>query len=248
MAHPQTGAVADIVAPPIIWSYRHTSVVRATHWINVICILVLVMSGLQIFNATPALYWGQQSRFDAPLLQIVFPSWATLPGYQDLASGRRWHFFFAWVFVINGLVYVLHGLISGHVRRDLVPSKTELGHIGETIKEHALLRFPKGDAARRYNPLQQLSYVGVVFFLLPVTILAGLTMSPAIDAVAPILLNLFGGRQSARTIHFIGAGLIVSFVVVHVIMVLISGVWNNLRSMINGYYAIAKEAKSDDHA
>ena len=231
-----------------IWTYRHSGPVRATHWINVVCLTVLLMSGLQIFNATPALYWGQQSNFSAPLWELSFPSWAILPSYQDLATGRRWHFFFAWLFVVNGLIYLIYSLYSGHVRRDLVPTSTELADIGTTIKEHALLRFPHGEHARRYNVLQQLTYLGVVFVLLPVTVFAGLTMSPGMDAVAPWLLDVFGGRQSARTIHFIGAFTILAFVVVHVLMVLVSGFWNNLRSMITGRYVIEKEAKSHERS
>jgi thiosulfate reductase cytochrome b subunit len=95
--------------------YRHCLCVRITHWINAICMTVLLMSGLQIFNAHPALYWGNASRFDAPLADIgAFPSWATLPGSEWLAMGRRWHFFFAWLFVANGTVYTLVAILGGH--------------------------------------------------------------------------------------------------------------------------------------
>ena len=177
--------------------HRHSLLVRVTHWVNVLCMAVLLMSGLQIFNAHPALYWGQQSTFDDPLLsmrarrgegeappigvtqvfgqefdttgwlglsevsegrwaQRGFPAWITLPSYQDLATGRLWHFFFAWLFVINGLVYVGYGLWSGHWRQ-LVPSREQLRHIGGAIREHLLLRFPKGEEAKTYNVLQKLA-------------------------------------------------------------------------------------------
>jgi thiosulfate reductase cytochrome b subunit len=257
---------------------RHSLAVRITHWINVLCLLVLLLSGLQIFNAHSALYFGEDSDPERAVLTIgveqrengtlagvteiagakfdttgflglsrgyngeperrAFPTWLTLPGYRDLATGRRWHFFFAWAFVINGLVYLLHGFLTRHVQRDLAPSRAELKTIGHSIAEHARLRFPKGEEARRYNVLQKLAYLGIIFVVLPVTILAGLTMSPALNAAFPFLLDLFGGRQSARTIHFIGANLIVLFVLVHVIMVLVSGVANNMRSMITGRYTI----------
>lgn len=222
--------------------HRHAAIVRITHWVNAICLGFLLPSGLQIFNAWPSLYWGQYGAdADPALLSIAgFPAWLTLPSFQDLAAGRRWHLFFAWVFVINGLVYLAYSLWSGHLRRDLVPRNAELAprHLWREIVDHARLRFPKGEQARRYNVLQKLSYAGVALVLLPLMVLTGLTMSPGMNAAAPFLLDLFGGRQSARTIHFISAALVVLFVLVHLAMVLLSGVWNNLRSMITGRYAI----------
>jgi thiosulfate reductase cytochrome b subunit len=252
--------------------------VRATHWINVVCLLVLLTSGLQIFNAHPALYWGDSSDFGHPFFAIgtqkgkdglprgvttlagrgldttgvlgwtsdgsggraarAFPAWATLPSWQSLADGRLWHFFFAWVFVVNGLVYLFYGLLNGHLWREMVPSGRELGRIGHTVWDHLRLRFPSGEAARHYNVLQKLSYLVVIVVLLPVLALAGLGMSPRLDAGFPELPSLFGGRQSARTIHFIAAFAVVGFALVHVFMVLISGVWNNIWSMVTGRYAI----------
>ena len=179
-------------------------------------------------------------------MRAGFPSWITLPSYRDLATGRRWHFFFAWLFVLNGLAYLAYSLLSGHVRRDLAPSGEELRHVPQSLWEHLRLRFPKGEAAKRYNVLQKLAYLAVIFVLLPLTILSGLTMSPAMDAAFPFLLDFFGGRQSARTMHFLCATGIVLFVLVHVVMVLLSGVWNNLRSMITGRYAIEPEAGRHD--
>jgi thiosulfate reductase cytochrome b subunit len=257
--------------------YRHSATVRVTHWINALVLLVLLMSGLQIFNAHPALYLGQKSDFNAPILAMGtardgnevkgvtsvfghmfdttgvfglsgdaedgyqsrgFPWWATLPGYRNLAMGRRWHFFFAWLFLFNGLAYLLWSLGSGHLRRDLTPSGRELKHIGASIWEHARLRFPKGEEAKRYNVLQKLAYLSVALILLPLMLLTGLAMSPGMDAAFPVLIDMFGGRQSARTIHFVAASGIVLFFVVHIVMVLVSGVWNNLRSMVTGRYEI----------
>jgi thiosulfate reductase cytochrome b subunit len=259
--------------------YRHSLLVRVSHWLNVLCMSILLLSGLQIFNAHRELYWGQYgadndpsfismqavekdgvqrgvtqvgpltfdttgllglSKVDGEETERGFPSWATLPSYQDLAAGRRWHFFFAWLFVINGFVYLLYGIASRHLRSDLVPASAELapGHLLQEVKDHARLRFPKGQSARRYNTLQKLAYLAVIFVLLPMMIATGLTMSPGFNAVAPFLLDVFGGRQSARTLHFLSAFGLVAFVVVHVVMVLVSGVFNNMRSMITGYYAI----------
>ncbi|HWA62188.1 MAG TPA: cytochrome b/b6 domain-containing protein, partial [Caulobacteraceae bacterium] len=126
------------------------------------------------------------------------------------------------------------------LRRDLVPTRDQLkpGHVLHEILDHARLRFPKGEEARRYNVLQKGAYLGVVLVLLPLMLLTGMTMSPSLDATFPWLLDLFGGRQSARSIHFITASLIVAFVAVHLVMVVLSGLWNNLRSMITGRYAI----------
>lgn len=258
---------------------RHSLTVRLSHWLNVLCMTVLLFSGLQIFNAHPALYWGQYgsdndpsvlsmeavelgdaikgktrigglsfdttgvlgvSNVDGEATARGFPVWITLPRYQDLATGRRWHFFFAWLFVINGLIYMAYGVIARHFVRDLLPPQGELtpGNLRHEIVDHARLRFPKGEKARHYNALQKLTYLFVIFLLLPVMIATGLTMSPGFDAFAPWLIDLFCGRQSARTLHFITASALVAFVVVHVAMVLVSGLFNNMRSMITGRYAI----------
>jgi thiosulfate reductase cytochrome b subunit len=217
--------------------YRHRFWVRLTHWVNVICMTVLLMSGLQIFNAHPALYWGNISDFDNPVAAIgTFPDWVTLPGSQWLAMGRRWHFFFAWLFVGNGALYALLAIASGHFHRDLVPTPSALRQIGHSIRDHLRLRFPKGEEAKHYNVLQRLAYLAVLCVLCPLIVLAGLAMSPQLDAAYPWLLSIFGGRQSARTIHFLCAFSLLGFVIVHLSMVLVSGVWNNLRSMVTGWY------------
>ena len=135
----------------------------------------------------------------------ALPSWITIPSYQDLATGRRWHFFFAWFFVINGLVYLLYWSIGRPFPPRSRPTKDQLTprHLAQEISEHARLRFPKGEKARHYNSLQKLTYMAVIFILLPLMVLTGLTMSPGFDAIFPWLLDVFGGRQSARRIHFI---------------------------------------------
>jgi thiosulfate reductase cytochrome b subunit len=227
------------------WYRRHAGLIRVTHWINAFCFMFLLMSGLQIFNAHPALYIGNSSDFGHSLLSFrAFPSWITLPSYQDLATARRWHFFFAWVLVLNGLFYLAWGFASRHFGRDLLPSRAGLSRIGREVIEHLHLRFPRGEAARRYNVLQQLTYLLVVFGLFPLVILTGLTMSPGIDSLVPQLLTLFGGRQTARLIHFAAAWSLVLFVVVHLVLVLVSGVWNNLRSMVTGWYNLGNRRET----
>jgi thiosulfate reductase cytochrome b subunit len=264
--------------------YRHTLVVRLTHWINVLTVSLLLMSGLNILNAHPRLYWGSfGADFDTPWLEAtamkadtdapvgvvrfaghqfvttgVFgvtkapdgsplqqgvTSLITLPSGRNLAVARRWHFFLAWMFVINGAVYLLWGVISGHFRRDLAAIRGDLAprNIVHSVLDHIRLKHPVGEQAKRYNVLQKLAYLAVVFVLLPAMVLTGLTMSPGVNAAVPWLLDLFGGRQSARSIHFITANLIVLFVIVHVVEVFLAGVWNEVRSMITGRYVIRTE-------
>lgn len=173
----------------------------------------------------------------------AFPWWATIPSNYSLADARIWHFFFAWVLVIATLGYWLISLINRHVQRDLLPRGSELGarHIWHDIKQHARLRFPAGAAAARYNILQKLAYLSVLFILFPTIILTGLTMSPAVNAGWPWLLDLFGGRQSARSIHFLCAFGLVGFILVHLLMVVLAGPYNEIRSMITGRYRLPKE-------
>lgn len=256
--------------------YRHALPVRIMHWVNFLCLSVLLLSGLQIFNAHPALYWGEVSHFDDPLLSMearstdagvrgvtvvlgrefdttgflgastregvierrAFPDWLTVPGPRWLAMGRRWHFFFAWLFVLNGLAYVAWSLWSRHLTRDLVPTRRDWRSTGRTIIDHALLRRPKGEEAERYNVLQKLSYLVIIYVLGPSIVLMGIAMSPQMDVALGWLLDLVGGRQSARTIHFVIALGLVLFFLVHIFQVLVTGVVNNLRSMITGRFRI----------
>jgi thiosulfate reductase cytochrome b subunit len=174
---------------------------------------------------------------DARPTERAFPSWATIPSRQWLAMGRNWHLFFAWIFVLNGIAYALFSIASGHLRRDMVPTVKELRGIPSSLKDHLLFRHPTGDAAKRYNVLQNLTYLIVIFGLLPLVVVAGIAMSPRLDAMfGGGWVDLLGGRQSARTLHFIAAFGLLAFVAVHVFEVIITGPWNNLRSMITGYY------------
>ncbi|MBL0915996.1 MAG: cytochrome b/b6 domain-containing protein, partial [Sphingopyxis sp.] len=177
----------------------------------------------------------------------AFPGWATIPTSYDLAAGRRWHLFFAWILSVGLALYMLWSLIGGHIRRDLHVRRTEWSprHIWHDIKEHVRLRFPKGEAAARYGILQKLSYIGVIFVLLPLMIFTGLTMSPGMDAAWPWLVDVFGGRQSARSIHFIAAWLLVAFFLVHIAMVVLAGPLNELRSMISGWFTLPPEKETE---
>ena len=173
----------------------------------------------------------------------AFPWWATIPSSYSLADGRIWHFFFAWVLVIAGLGYGMVSLLNRHIQRDLLPRGEELrlGHLWHEICDHARLRLPSGAAALRYNSLQKLAYLSVLFVLLPLIILTGLTMSPGVNAAWPWLLDLLGGRQSARSVHFLCAFGFVLFILVHIAMVILAGPINEIRSMITGRFRLPKE-------
>jgi thiosulfate reductase cytochrome b subunit len=225
--------------------YRHSPLTRICHWINAICFFGLLASGMQIFDAHPTLNWGWTTDFYHPFFSLApngFPHWMTLPQIQDLATGRRWHFFFAWLLVINGAVYFGELFLGRHIR-DFFVSGRDIRDIPRAIIDHARLRFPKGDEALHYNVLQKLAYLAAIAAF-PILILAGLTMSPAMDAAYPWLLDLFGGRQSARTIHFLLASFLVAFLLVHLAMVVLSGPINNIVSMVTGRYRI----EEDEHA
>jgi thiosulfate reductase cytochrome b subunit len=201
--------------------------------------------GAHSFN-TDGVLGASRVRQGAPPLARGFPSWATIPGPQSLATSRNWHLFVAWVFVVNGIAYLAFSLLSGHVRRDLVPTGLELRGTGASIRAHLRLRHVTGQTPRRYNVLQNLTYLIVIFGLLPLVVVAGLAMSPRLDTLfGGGWVDLLGGRQSARTLHFVAAFGLLSFVIVHVFEVLVTGLWNNLRSMITGNYQLPAESRPD---
>jgi thiosulfate reductase cytochrome b subunit len=279
MADLRHGEVSTLVAGDVV--RRHGLPTRLWHWTNVLALVVLLMSGLTIFNAHPRLYWGQFGANPDPAWLMIgaerergylrigatqidttgvlgratgvsgnpvnraFPHWATIPSQYSLADGRRWHLTFAWLLSVSLSLYLLWSLLSRHLWRDLLPRGSELAprHLWRDILDHARLRFPTGVAALSYNVLQKLSYVGVLCLLLPVMVLTGLTMSPSLNASWPWLLDLFGGRQSARSVHFIAAFMLVAFVVVHLMMVVLAGPLNELRSMITGRYRLPGRAR-----
>ncbi len=229
---------------------RHSLVTRLWHWTNAVTIAVMLMSGLMILNAHPRLYWGHYgANADAAWLElasmdeVAFPGWITIPSTYSLADARLWHLAFAWLLVLSLVGYLLWALFSGHLRRQIAPRLAELSpaHLWHDIQEHARLRFPTGAAALNYNILQKLAYGSVLFVLLPGVILTGMTMSPGLNAAFPWLVELFAGRQSARSIHFICAAGLVAFFVVHIIMVVLAGPINEVRSMLSGRYRLPRE-------
>jgi thiosulfate reductase cytochrome b subunit len=229
---------------------RHSLVTRLWHWFNAAVVITMLMSGLMIFNAHPRLYWGKYganpdpSWFDLGRFAAVpFPGWITIPSHYSLADARLWHLAFAWLLIVSLLIYLGWTLFSGRLWRSLIPRPAELSpsHLWHDIKEHARLRFPGGAAALNYNVLQKLAYAGVLLVLLPGIVLTGLGMSPAMDAAWPWLLDLLGGRQSARSLHFLCASGLVAFFLVHIIMVVLAGPINELRSMLSGWYRLPPE-------
>ncbi|SRR5579872_1337660 len=252
--------------------YRHPLLVRVTHWVTALALIVLAMSGMQIFNAHPALYASDASRFNHPVLSIgatlsptaqdlgyvqigpwranttgvlgfgpdgmggmtarAFPSYLTIPAYQDLADGRRWHIFFAWIFVLCAIFYARCALA-------LWPNRADFRAFPRTLREHLV---PWRVAATPHlNPLQKLSYFGIVFIVAPIIILSGMALSPALDAHAHWLPQLFGGRQFARIWHFAAMLALMAFFVVHLLMVALTGLVNNLRSMITGWLVVERK-------
>ncbi|WP_426236203.1 cytochrome b/b6 domain-containing protein [Pararhizobium sp. DWP1-1-3] len=264
--------------------YRHRIATRITHWTWAIALFFLLLSGLQIFNAHPQLYIGNQSGFEFEnsvlsmrAMQAAdgtvggyttvlgrsfdttgvfgmsgpadnpayrgFPAWATLPSYQDLATGRVVHFFFAWFFVAAFLVWFVSSLISGHLKRDILPSLADIRALPRSIVDHLRFRFHHDG---RYNGLQKMAYAGVLLVIFPLIIATGLTMSPGMNAAWPWLLDIFGGRQTARTIHFLCMAALVVFFLIHIFMVLAAGPLNEMRSIITGWYRTDK--KNEEHS
>ena len=225
-------------APPKL--YRHRLATRIWHWLNALVIFIMLGSGLMILNAHPHLYWGQYgANFDHPWLNLPrWPGWLTIPSTYNLALARRWHLTFALILAFALLIFMIVSLINRHFQRDLRIRAREVAprHLWADIRAHLAFRFHDPDRPGAFNILQKISYAATIFVLLPVIILTGLTMSPAMDAAWPWLLDIFGGRQSARSIHFICAALIAAFIIVHLTLVLLAGPVNEIRSMITGWW------------
>ncbi len=222
--------------------YRHRLPTRVWHWVNALAIFIMLMSGLMISNAHPHLYWGEYgANLDRPWWSPPhFPGWITIPSHYSLAEGRHWHLFFAWVFAFGLLGHMAASLWNRHFQRDLSLSRRELApaHLWQDVKDHLRLKFPTGQEALSYNVLQKMTYILVVFGLIPLMIVTGLALSPGFDAVLHVPLDLVGGRASARSIHFVCAGLIAAFIVVHLTLVLLAGSWNEVRSMVTGRFRV----------
>lgn len=215
---------------------RHALGTRLWHWVNALSVIVLFMSGLNISNAHPHLYWGEWgfAPKDAWLHVWRFPGWATIPNYYSLAAARDWHVLFAWVFSVSLLVFMMTALRNGHFRRDIVTGWKDWRPraIGADVRSHLRLGFRNREG--RYNFLQKAAYGIVIFVLLPLMIVTGMAMSPGMDAAWPFLSEMFGGRQSARSVHFIVAWLLLAFLVLHIVLVLLNRPGRHVWEMIAG--------------
>jgi thiosulfate reductase cytochrome b subunit len=217
----ETSEVAD--AP------RHSALVRITHWIFTLSFFGLVVSGFAIILAHPHFYWGETGGIGTPsLFDLPLPTMLGGPS----GWGRSLHFQSAWIAVLTGSLYLVSGILTQHFRTQLVPAQADLSWSSLRASIAGHLRFRPTADKGSYNVLQRLSYLAVVFVLFPLTILTGLAMSPVITSVVPQTVTIFGGHQSARTIHFFLADLLVLFLVVHVGMVIVAGFSSRMRGMI----------------
>jgi thiosulfate reductase cytochrome b subunit len=261
--------------------YRHPIPVRLWHWVNTVAVVVLLLTGLLLFDIHPRLYWGDDGHVGMPAffsisaadrnspvlkteLQIGSHRWdvsgvlgmaaddgfggkdflvVPAPADWDFGATRGWHFMFAWVLVAGAFLYGVYLLVSGRLAAKWWPTRGEMsfGSISREFLLHLRLHRTRGEAARKYNLFQKLSYLFVLFALIPVMVLSGLTMSNSVTTAFPDLFTLFGGRQSARSVHFIAAMLLLGFVLVHVLQVFVAGFFRLMRSMITGRYLVDKE-------
>ena len=231
--------------------HGHSALVRATHWITALSFFALLVTGAEILISHPRFYWGETGNIlSPPLFKLPIPSSrSTVPtGYgYVLPDQNGWsrylHFQSAWVAVLTGLLYVTSGFLNGHFRRNLLPSRADLSLAGfsSVVAGHLRLRPAREEEAGSYNVLQRLTYLLVVFVLFPLVIWTGLAMSPAIASALPVTVTAFGGQQSARTIHFFVSILLLLFLLVHILMVCLSGFRNRMRAIITGRAVVHAE-------
>ncbi|MGD0988283.1 MAG: cytochrome b/b6 domain-containing protein [Candidatus Sulfotelmatobacter sp.] len=230
---------------------RHSALVRVTHWITTLCFLALLVSGLEIVISHPRFYWGETGNdLTQPLFKLPIPASRNFvpTGYgYVLPDQNGWsrylHFQAAWIVVLTGLLYAVWGLFKGHFRINLLPRKADLARraFSNSIFNHLRFKRPSEEEAWSYNVLQRLSYLFVIFVLFPLVIWTGLAMSPAFVSSFPASVNVLGGQQSARTLHFFVTIALVLFLVVHVVMIFVAGFWGRMRAMITGRVAIPTE-------
>ena len=230
---------------------RHSALVRVTHWLTTLSFLALLVTGVEILISHPRFYWGETGNVHTPpLFTLRIPaSRGTVPtGYgYVLPDQNGWsrylHFESAWVAVLTGLLYVAFGFWKGHFRRNLLPAPSYLSPRGlaSALSRHVRFRRPSEEEAWSYNALQRLTYLLVIFVLFPLIIWTGLAMSPGFTSVFPAAVTVLGGRQSARTIHFFVSGILVLFLLVHVLMVCLAGFRNRVGAMITGRITTREE-------
>jgi thiosulfate reductase cytochrome b subunit len=223
---------------------RHSALVRVTHWITTLCFFALLVSGIEIVISHPRFYWGETGNNLSPtLFKLPIPASRNLvpTGYgYVLPDQNGWsrylHFQTAWVLVFTGLVYVIFGFVSGHFRKNLLPPGTDVTwpRFAAECSSHLRFKRPSEAEAWSYNLLQRISYLFVIFVLFPFVIWTGLAMSPAFVSAVPAAVNLLGGQQSARTLHFFVSLALVLFLLVHVVMIFVAGFWSRMRAMITG--------------
>lgn len=215
---------------------RHALSTRLWHWLNLACLVILFMTGLNISNAHKRLYWGEWGFEPAQAWLTVpkFPGWATIPSHYSLADARLWHLAVAWPFALLLLFAWLAILLNGHFRRDLMTRLREWrwSAVRSDIAAHLKLDFDHGDA--KFNFLQKLTYGLVLGVLLPGMILTGLGISPGMEPLMRPISELVGGRQSMRSLHFILAWSLFGFLILHVVLVLVSHPLRQMRDMITG--------------
>jgi thiosulfate reductase cytochrome b subunit len=245
-----TLALRDDVSAPID-APRHSAVVRITHWLTTLCVFALLLSGIEITISHPRFYWGETGNVMTPSL-FNLPIPASRPWVQTgygfvLPDQNGWsrslHFEAAWVVILTGLVYIIFSLLGRHLRDDLLPAGAGLRWraLSKDILNHLRFQRPDEGEAWSYNILQQITYLLVIFVLFPVAIWTGLAMSPAIVSVFPTLVNVLGGHQSARTIHFFVTVLLVLFLLIHIVMVWRAGFRNRMLAMIISHTASRRE-------
>jgi thiosulfate reductase cytochrome b subunit len=229
---------------------RHSALVRITHWLTTVCVLALLLSGIEILISHPRFYWGETGNPMTPsLFDLPIPAsrpWVNT-GYGFVLPdqngwSRNLHFEAAWAVILTGLVYVISGLRVRHFRNNLLPPGAGLTRqaFWKDVASHLRLRQADEAEAWSYNVVQRLAYLLVIFVLFPLVIWTGLAMSPALVSVFPILVTSVGGQQSARTIHFFVSVLLVVFIVIHIVMVSRAGFRNRMRGMITGRIASRK--------
>jgi thiosulfate reductase cytochrome b subunit len=226
---------------------RHSFLVRVTHWLITLAFLALLVSGLELVVSHPRFYWGEVGNVNtAPLFKIPIPASRNMvpTGYgyvlpDENGWSRYLHFQSAWVLVLTALVYGLAGLFSGHFWRNLVPAVSDFSpkRVGFSVTQHLRLARPSAEETWSYNVLQRVSYLLVIFVLFPMIIWTGLAMSPSFVSAFPAAVNVLGGQQSARTLHFFLTWALVLFLLVHVIMVFVAGFRDRMRAMITGRVA-----------
>lgn len=231
---------------PNNWIYRHSYNARVCHWLMAVSFAYLLYSGIMIFLHFPELYWGKVGFQGYPAifrLEDWGISWERAEELGDRRWGRNYHYLFAWVFVLNGMAYLLWNAWQKKFYAKMIPSRDQLSitNLKQEIKKHLLFKAHTGAEAGHYNVLQKLTYLLVLFVLFPFMIISGFAQMPAFTAISPELIDLFGGRQTARTLHVICSVLLTLFVIVHLIEVIVEGAFNQIRSMIIGRYKVVSE-------